>query len=603
MSFLLPLGLLALLALPLIFLLHMLRERRRRVLVPSLLLWQRVPQRRVSERRFQLPRSLLLLLHLLIAALIGLALARPQLAGALPGGAVHLAIVVDHSTSMTAASGGTTRLNEARRRAADLISSLGAADRVTLIAAGPTAQIVASGSAADSASLLAALDQVAPGGSGLDLTAGLALAEAALDPLYSRRIVVISDGGVTSAPGQVGVPLEWLTVGRAQPNRALVRFAARPWGNQIQIYARVANTDIVPYAAALRLYGDEMLLNSENVGIAANSETELTWRIPAEYQTLRIEIDGNDGLPDDDHAFLNVVRARSIRTLLVSDRPDIMRRALQAVPGVQLTVVGSAGYGTAAAADLTVFDAFLPDAWPDGAVLAVNPPAGNPLVAVVRTNEELGDKPLRQQGVAAGLSLSGVQFGPLMQIEPPAWATVELAAADLPLIMRGRNDGRDIAVWAFAPAEGSLSTRLAFPILVGRTVRDLTPSSLPAAVAAGVPFVIRPDPRAESLRISGPDGAERVLPAESTVAIDTPTQPGFYLIEEQIGGTMQPVGWIGVNAGSALEADLTPQPAPQITAPTQDVGQAVQYRVSDLWPWLAVAALLFLALEWGYVLR
>ncbi|PMP83121.1 MAG: hypothetical protein C0183_08830, partial [Roseiflexus castenholzii] len=39
MSFLLPLGLLALLALPLIVLLHFLRERRRRVPTPSLLLW------------------------------------------------------------------------------------------------------------------------------------------------------------------------------------------------------------------------------------------------------------------------------------------------------------------------------------------------------------------------------------------------------------------------------------------------------------------------------------------------------------------------------------------------------------------------------------
>ena len=85
MTFLLPLGLLALLTLPVILLLHLLRERRRRVAVPSLLHWQNLPRKREGERIRRLPLTLLLLLHLLVAALIGLALGWPQLAGALGG--------------------------------------------------------------------------------------------------------------------------------------------------------------------------------------------------------------------------------------------------------------------------------------------------------------------------------------------------------------------------------------------------------------------------------------------------------------------------------------------------------------------------------------
>src|SRR5438552_9674383 len=100
MTFLLPLGLLALLTLPLIIVLHLLRERRRRVAVPSLLHWLNVPRRREGERIRRLPLTLLLLLHLLIAALLGLALGRPQLAGALNGAARQTVIVLDTSTSM-----------------------------------------------------------------------------------------------------------------------------------------------------------------------------------------------------------------------------------------------------------------------------------------------------------------------------------------------------------------------------------------------------------------------------------------------------------------------------------------------------------------------
>src|ERR671935_671164 len=102
MTFLLPVGLLALLTLPLIIILHLLRERRRRVAVPSLLHWLNIPRRPEGERIRRLPLTLLLLLHLLIAGLLGFALGRPQLAGAPNNAARQTTIVIDTSTSMAA---------------------------------------------------------------------------------------------------------------------------------------------------------------------------------------------------------------------------------------------------------------------------------------------------------------------------------------------------------------------------------------------------------------------------------------------------------------------------------------------------------------------
>ena len=70
MTFLFPLGLLALLAIPIIVVLHLLRERRRRVVVPSLMHWLNVPRRRDAQRVRRLPLTLLLLLHLLVLQLV-----------------------------------------------------------------------------------------------------------------------------------------------------------------------------------------------------------------------------------------------------------------------------------------------------------------------------------------------------------------------------------------------------------------------------------------------------------------------------------------------------------------------------------------------------
>jgi Ca-activated chloride channel homolog len=259
MTFLLPLGLLALLTLPIILLLHLLRERRRRVAVPSLLHWLNVPQRRDGERIRRLPLTLLLLLHLLVAGLLGLALGQPQLPGAPNSLARQTAIVLDTSTSMAARTGTTTRFALAQTRARALLRELRPGDRATLIAAGPSARVVAEGGSGDLAALVAALDGLKPGGDGADMAGALTLSAAGLDPQRERRIIAISDGSAPTSSRASGlknsadVPVDWQIVGSDQPNRAIVDFAARPWGGKLQIYARVANYDPAPFGGTLQL--------------------------------------------------------------------------------------------------------------------------------------------------------------------------------------------------------------------------------------------------------------------------------------------------------------------------------------------------------------
>src|SRR5687767_11382107 len=100
MTFLVPLGLLGLLTLPLIMLLHLIQQRRRRLRIPSLQLWSPLSPP-VQHKPRRLPITLLLLLHLLVATLLALSLARPLL----PGGLfqpTNTIVVLDISTSMAA---------------------------------------------------------------------------------------------------------------------------------------------------------------------------------------------------------------------------------------------------------------------------------------------------------------------------------------------------------------------------------------------------------------------------------------------------------------------------------------------------------------------
>ncbi len=607
MSFLLPLGLLALLALPIIVLLHFLRERRRRVPTPSLLLWANLPQRVEGERSRRLPLTLLLLLHLLVAALLGIALGGPQIAGALTPDARHTAIILDTSTSMAAIDGGTSRFEQARQRARAIVASAAPGDRMTLITAGARAQIVVSGD--DPFLITAALERLQPGGVGTAINEALTLAEAALDPQFSRRIVVLTDSALPPQPARdVLVPVEWESIGSNVPNRAIIAFASRPWSGRLQVYARVANYDAAPFNGTLRVFSGNRVVAEERVAIAPNGETEVSWTLSGVTEALRAEIDGRDALPQDDSAYLSVSQGRPILTLLVSNEPAPLRRALEVIPGVTVVVTTPDAYMTAperAAADLTIFDGFLPDAWPQGATLAINPKSGSSLLNVMpETREPEPGKPLQQRGrTLEGLGFGGVVFGAVRIVETPPWAEVQLSSDDLPLILRGRTDNHEIAVWTFNLASSNLTTRLAFPILVARTVRDLAPPPLPQAVRAGEPLVIHPDPRTTTLRLRGPGDRQITAPAASVVTLDTLVEPGLYQVEEQRDNATVLAGVVGVNAGAAIESNLRPQSAPPLRAPGNDPGSASGRQMLDLWPWLALAALLVLALEWAYVLR
>lgn len=627
MNLLFPLGLLALLALPIILLLHLIRERRRRVVVPSLLLWQLLPRESERPRPRRLPWTLLLLLHLLAAALLALALAQPQWRWPAPGGERHLAVIVDTSLSMAARDGGVTRLDLARDRVAALISGMGERDSLTLISAGPQPRLVTAGGFADQAVLRAAAESLQAGGAGVAIDEALTLAQASLAGRPNTQILVLSDNAWPTDQLQTTqarvAPVDFRQVGGSAENRAIVAFAARPWNRgaspQLQVYLRVANYGQAPIVTSLRLRGDEQLLEERNLSLNAESETELTWTLPPASSVLRVEIDGRDALPLDDSASLGVTPPRTINVAMVTNNAGALARALQAVPGVQLAIVAPAEYGpaTIANADLTIFDGVLPSAWPTGGVLLIDPPPGEGDLLNVEpapiTTRQLSDRTLTvapETELLADLSLAGVDFGPLRNVTPPEWAQVQLAIGTTPLIVGGHTGRSDVAIWTFHPDQSNLTGRLAFPILVARTVRELTPANVPAALTAGEELVYRPNLRAETIELRGPDSSvqqfnisELERSAGEPLLQITLEQPGIYTLRERQGDTVIYSAAVAVNAGAALESDLRPRPAPVLAAPDRQTVQAASGAgdtIQPLWIWLALAVLAVMVVEWLY---
>ena len=103
--------------------------------------------------------------------------------------------------------------------------------------------------------------------------------------------------------------------------------------------------------------------------------------------------------------------------------------------------------------------------------------------------------------------------------------------------------------------------------------------------------------------MKGPDGAGITADAAPAVTLDSLVRPGLYQVEERRGGAALFRGQVAVNAGAAIESDLRARPAPQLAAADAAAAAPQQRDMRDIWPWLALAALAVLVVEWGYLHR
>lgn len=594
MTFLVPLGLLSLLALPLIALLHMIQRRRPQRWVPSVQFWTAVNVP-VQRKRRRLPLTLLLLLHLIVAALIGLALSWPRLPGASfqPSNTV---IVLDTSTSMATqdvSSTGETRFAAAQRTAREILESAQTGDHIGLVVLGTTPRLIGEGGPEAAGTLASIINQLQPAGHDGDLATGLSLAAAVVEPQgqeqRDRRIVVLTDeafatSATSSIPLTVTGTLQWRTFGGAADNVAIVAFAAQPLRTGVQqLYARVANFGDGPATRQIDVLVDGKVVQTEPVRLDGNAEAEWSWPLPRGARQVEARLTPHDQAPMDDTAAAMLTSAASMRVALISPAATPLERALRAQPGVELTPISPDAYQPSANFDLAVFVGYTPEQLPPIPTLLVAPPIQNSLIQVsgyqhdLRADPTSQNDPLRQ--AFAAIDLTSVVFPRVATINIPSWATPVLEANDVPLILTGISDRIPRAIWTFDPATSNLQGRLAFPLLTAATIRTLIPQT-------GSTLLLG-DLASETLVAA--DGTE--LPTGSVM-----TTPGIYRWTSHDGG-------IAVNMLDAGESDLRQREAPAIEAVQPVV--AAQQQIGDrlLWRILLAAALIVLMLEWLYTHR
>lgn len=646
MNLLAPIGLVGLAAIPLIVLFHMRHTTPPRRPVPSLRFWQAINPRPADERRLRRPPlSLPLLLQIAAAALLAFALARPataaQLAALAPGLYAeprHLILLLDGSTSMTAAEGpgaATTVWDGARQATLDRLGALREGDVATVILMGTRPVVL---TATDGASLVSLRERLAtipqPGGRA-DLDAGLSLASDLFLPHLDRHVVVISDGALTVDPAivaEVAAPIELVLpdtgTDDTRANLAVIDMAARvnPGGDgTVGLYTSLVNYGPEEMTVPVVLYGDGLEVGRDEATVLANGDVApLRWLLPPGVSEVTVRIEHQDALAADDRAtlFPGEAATGSIapRILLITDLPGAVARALEAIENVQLEIAPSDNEAAIAAGgyDLVVFDRAAPTVEMlrkiDTPSLWIAPPVGGPFTA----GETVGDPRVTRiragDPLLTGVDLSGATFGPTPTYLLNAGDEEIVGSSDGPLLFRTTVNDHPAVVLTVDPETSNLPKRVAFPVLVANLAGALAPDGVPAVIPLGEPLVYEPRAATAAVEVTSPSGQTVTLPAiaaddgdmavgsiqRDVIYTDTGAAGVYTLTEKDaVDGPLGSTRFV-VNAGHPRESDLRPNPglaAALAGSGSSEVTAARPERV-DLWPLLALIVLGVIGLEW-----
>lgn len=630
-----PIGLLAAISLPLIVLIYMRRQQPIPRHIPSLRFWHpALGQERDRSRLRPPPRSLLLLLELLVAALLTLTLARPaakEALGALSANSSprHQIVLLDGSTSMMATDGTSnkTRFDLGRARALKVIDGWQPGDVISIVVFGSATRTFSVSDAQQQREVKHDLATMPPPGGVGDLNAVLDLASNLRLPERANRITLITDGGLTADPAvvkQVGMPIALDEVGTPLDNLAVTEISADAVSGQKDTYrltAEITNYSGDAVAVPYSVLADGVDVADNQVTVQPGESQPVSLQLPAGTGQALITTRRLDGLLEDNRAtiILHQDARLSLAILLVTDNPDKLQRALAVLPGARVDTVptSTSGIGQMAAGyDLVVYDGLTPAPadLPSAPTIFVQPQPIAGLFAVTGampqpqiTRVHAGDPLL------ADLDVEGLAFGQTSAYQLPAGATEILGGSSDnvtgPLLWRGTVHGQPSFTLAFSIADSNIGQRVVFPVLVARMVDELVQSPLPSAVSIGEPIVFHPSPVTARISISSPSGQNTTLTTGGASQGEAMTFAGtsevgiYSLTESRANGDVMARGQFAVNAGNRAESNL--QPNAQLAALLQDSGTSAGETglktasdLVDLWPLVAAIALALLAVEW-----
>ncbi len=627
---------------PAIVLLYFLKLKRTRLEVPSTYLWRKsIEDLHVNSIWQRLRTSLLLLLQILFVLLVMLALVRPGWSGSELVGSRYV-FLIDNSASMRSTDVKPTRLDEAKRRAGELIDQMSSGDVAMIVSFADSARVeqVFTDNRRELQRQLAAIrptNHPTALGEALRVAAGLANSASGSEDSatsasrgQSATLYLFSDGKFPDVQNfKLGnLKPVFVPIGQpSPPNVAITAFTTRRREDdqeQIQAFGRLQNFGPTDLKADVELYHDNALLDSTIVAIKSLDAESVVFdlgKMPNGVLHLRTRTGGD--LAVDDEAWAAIDPPQRSRVLVVTPGNDALQLAIGTESGAKLADIETAPpeildtqeYQEKAAEGyyaLVIYDQCRPDKMPQANTLFIGrlPPDDSWAAATDAPTEapQIIDvevtHPLMQL-----IDLGNVRFAEGTILKAPRGSTPLITTTAGPLfVIAPRGAFEDAILGAeivgtneqgqrYANTDWPL--RVSFPVFILNTLAYFGN----AAGAGGIPSVL--PGQVVSLHGAGSTGELVVrTPVGNAIELDRAggenvqfsdtDEPGIYTVEE----AGQAPRHFAVNLFDSAESSIAPRS--ELRIGYEDViGQASwEGGRFELWKPLLLAVLGVLCLEW-----
>ncbi len=548
MSFTYPLGLLGLLAIPLLILIYILKNKHTEQVIASTYLWT-LSERFLKRRKpiSRLTGIISLILQILIVVCISLATAHPVFT--LKNAADDYVFILDGSGSMCYEENGKTRFALGKEKIAELIEDAPSGSAYTLIYAGESTGVLYE-NLEDRAQALSILEdaQVSTMATGFADARGTAQEYFTQKP--ASKVYLVTDKGYDSLEN-----VELISLSSALENYAVADLATKTEGGKLVVTGSVCSYQSAAELMLRLEVVDGQSVTSLEQTIAVEKGEEKEFRFETEniaFQSVKVRVQNEDSLPlDNESEYFNVSASEEGSILIVSDDPFFLTTAFKSVYGgnsvkaldTKAYQVGVSGY------QLYVFEGYSPEVLPtDGAVWFVNPVSsvensgfsvqGTQTLAVPGRLEYSTSTSTRVQALLKDTNKDDISIGEYVKCSLYRNFHTVLSYEGNSVVFAGTNshDNREV-VFAFDFHKSDFVLKFDYMTLI----RNMLEFTFPTIVEktdyyCGESVAINVLANCKSIRIDTPNGDIVYLSTSGDLAEFTVTEVGTHKITQMIEG-------------------------------------------------------------------
>lgn len=595
MRFFQPWGFFALIGIPIIILMYLLKQKYKEQTVSSLFLWKKAESYSMAQQPWQkLKKNLLMILQIIFVLLLAAALANPYIMGITETS--HTVFALDCSLSMQAkdAEEGKSRLEQAVSEIKTQIEQASPNEKFSIVFLKDTPEIVLS-SSTDKKALLKQVENVKATNGGVNWQNSKELLQIA--GAENARMIVFTDQYQELLQG---MDIEQIVLGKNSENTAITLLSHSQGENGWQVLAKINYFGEGSISKTVNLFCDGKAFDRKQITIEGGKSKDVIFtEIPQQTEHIMATLTPEDVLQADDRAYDASFSQTKKKVLLVSEQNIFLEKVYRLLPDVELYKTDTKNIEQLKGYSLYIFDGVIPRTLPDdGFFVFWNMPYENNILYMGA--EQKIDKPATTQGYGNMTLAETLTFDieKSKSFDVPMWASTILQANEKPLAIAGEQNGKKMAIFAFDIHDTDLPLQKEFPIFIYNLQNWFFSQNIQQSlesIVSGQVLEISLLPETKQASVLLPDGKSvNIAPPFPPLPFTDTEQTGIYTLIQK--NEIQQENAFAVNAKTEGESDLmqkyqTEQQQKEHTKKVIKTGRSIQ-------TFVIIALLLLLLLEW-----